>query len=88
MAKKSFNNDMPALGFISEPAAAQPKAGTTIEVPAGYKVNHAVIETKSKRVQVLMQPSLHSRIKAAAAAQGISVNDYIHKALEAAVEQE
>ena len=83
MPKKTFNDDMPALGFISEPAHPG-----TVKAPAGYKINHAFIETKSKRVNVLMQPSLHERIKAAAAAQGLSVNDYIHKALEAAVEQE
>lgn len=88
MAKKSFkDNSETAALFISEPAAAQPTTGT-ITAPQGYKVNHAVIETKSKRVQLLMQPSLHTRLKEAAAAQGISFNDYVHKALERAVEQE
>jgi len=92
MAKKSFK-DAPAAAamFISEPAAApaEPAApaitGSTTP-PQGYRVNHAFVETKSKRVQLLMQPTLHARIKDAAAAQGLSFNDYVHRILENAVE--
>lgn len=91
MAKKSFK-DAPAAAamFISqqaEPVApAAPAAASTATPPQGYKVNHAFVETKSKRVQLLMQPTLHARIKEAAAAHGMSFNDFVHKILENAVE--
>ena len=57
----------------------------TTDAPEGYKVNPAFVETKSRRLQLLMQPSLHDRIKARAAAEGLSVNEYIHKVLEEAL---
>lgn len=46
------------------------------------KLNPLYVETKSKRLQLLMQPTLHGELKAAAVKKGISVNDLIHKALE------
>ena len=61
-----------------------PRVKTT-DAPDGYKANPAFVETKSRRLQLLMQPSLHDRIKARAAAEGLSVNEYIHKALEEAL---
>lgn len=96
MAKKSFKDIQGAAAmFISDPAPAVPaepaapaQATTgTVTPPQGYRVNHAVIETKSKRVQLLMQPTLHARIKAAADAQGLSFNDLVHRILEDAVKE-
>lgn len=81
MAKKSFSGNMPAEMFISQ--ETQSAAGSA---PAGYKVNHELVETKSRRVQLLMQPTLHSRLKEQAEQQGLSFNDYVHKILEKAVE--
>ena len=52
--------------------------------PKGYKIDPRFIETKSKRFNALMQPSLFERIKAAAEEAGLSVNDLIHQTLEAA----
>lgn len=78
MAKKDFQGNMPALGFISEQQG-------TVAPPAGYRTNYAFIETKSRRVQLLMQPSLHAKLKEAAAAHGLSFNDYVHKTLEQAI---
>ena len=65
---------------------AQAAAGTATP-PQGYKANPAYIETKSKRVQLLMQPTLHARVKAAAEAQGLSFNDLVHRILEDAVKE-
>ena len=45
------------------------------------KKNPEFIETKSKRVQLLMQPSLHHRILKEAKLQETSVNDVIHTIL-------
>ena len=63
-------------------AKKQPSGPRRSSAPEGYKPNPAYIETKSRRLQLLMQPSLHDRIKARAAAEGLSVNEYIHKTLE------
>lgn len=65
-------------------ASSAPKVKTT-DAPEGYKANPAFVETKSRRLQLLMQPSLHDRIKARAAAEGLSVNEYLHKTLEEAI---
>jgi len=46
-----------------------------------FKYNPLYLETKNKRLQLLMQPSLLNRIREQAAAKGSSVNDYIHELL-------
>ena len=75
MAKKSFNN--PALNFIT----TGPAPAVQANVP--MKPNPLYVETRSKRLQLLMQPSLHQKLKARAAARGQSLNDLIHQVLEA-----
>ncbi len=45
------------------------------------KKNPEYIETKSKRVQLLMQPSLHKKIKEYADGNKSSVNEVIHDIL-------
>jgi predicted DNA binding CopG/RHH family protein len=86
MAKKTFLQGNPALQFISgatdqaqHQEAAQPQPA---EAPEGYKVNPLYIETKSRRLQLIVQPSLYNRIKAGADAAGLSVNEYIHQILD------
>ena len=51
----------------------------------GYKLNPLYIEKRSKRLQLLVQPSLYNKVKAQAETEGCSVNDYIHRVLEEAV---
>ena len=46
------------------------------------KTNYAVVETKSKRVQMLMQPSLYDAIKDKAEKEGVSVNEMMHEILK------
>ena len=85
--KKSFKDNLnPALQFISIPED-KPEQAIPEKAPEGYKVNPAFIETKSKRVQLLMQPSLHQKLKNKAAAEGKSLNDLIHSILEEAVKE-
>ena len=94
MAKsKSFKTDAnPAMNFISKESIeavdgkteeATPTTGTR-KAPAGYKPNPEYIETKSKRVQILIQPSLHAEAKAVSKELGISLNDFIHRAIQEA----
>lgn len=93
MAKKSFiNKDNPVMNFISQPSIeavdGKPEGATspkgTRKAPAGYKPNPEFIETKSKRVQILIQPSLHKDAKAVSEELGISLNDFIHRAIQEA----
>lgn len=90
MAKKSFiNTDNPAMNFISKTsieAVDGKPAGSPAgrKAPAGYKPNPEFIETKSKRVQILVQPSLHRDAKAVSEELGISLNDFIHRAIQEA----
>lgn len=84
MVKKTFK-DNPALQFISTPEEAEIKEITPEippKTPEGYKLNPLYIETKSRRLQLLMQPSLHAKLKDMAKEKGMSVNELIHTALE------
>lgn len=80
MAKKSFTNNLnPAMNFISSPVEEQP---TQAKPPEGYKVNPLYLETKSRRLQLLIQPSLYNKIKARADREGKSINELVHSILE------
>ena len=89
MAKKSFKEHIPTMSFISQesvdavdgavdPAPAPARQG---KAPEGYKLNPEYVETKSRRVQALVQPSVYEAVKARAQAEGISVNEAINTAL-------
>ncbi len=94
MEKKTFK-DNPALRFIgtarreaeereeAEELEQTAEAGPA-KPPKGYKLNPLYIETKSKRLQLVIQPSLYERVKAKAHAKGLSVNEYCHRALDEA----
>lgn len=92
--KKTFiGQDNPAMQFISTPAPEDegPVQGEELppvrEVPKGFKPDPRFIETKSRRVQLLMQPSLHEALKAKAGAEKRSFNELVHSILEAAVKK-
>lgn len=89
----------PAMAFISEESieavdgkgedtAPALKAPTGEKPPKGFKVNPLYVETKSKRLQLVVQPSLYERIKAASDAAGLSVNEFCHRVLDKATEEE
>lgn len=100
MTKKSFSGANPALAFIStanqndEFQLTQPTKEELekqlevqpLEQSVPMKRNPEFIETKSKRVQMLMQPSLYDAVKAKAKLKGISVNEMMHEVLKAYVE--
>lgn len=76
--KKSFKTQLnPAMQFISAETVK------TTDAPEGFKANPLFVETRSRRLQLLVQPSLYERIKAKATAQGMSVNELVHTILEA-----
>lgn len=85
MAQRKSFKDNPALQFISTPPVeeVQPSpapAEQNTAVPT--KPNPLYIETRSKRLNLLIQPSLHTKLKNMAKAQDVSINELIHKALE------
>ena len=79
--KKSFIDSIenPAEVFISAPTAAKPQGE---QPPQGFKPNPEYIETRSKRVQLLMQPILYKQLKARAKREKRSLNDLLHSILE------
>ena len=84
---KSFKDqlDNPAMTFISTPAApVKEEAGET--APDGFKMDRRFVETKSKRLQVLLQPSIYAKLKARAETDGASVNTLINQILISALE--
>ena len=77
MSKKSFNlNENPAIRFISSAndSDTQPNNDST-------KKKHISAESKSRRVQLLIRPSLYDRLKAMAERQQLSVNEMINQIL-------
>ena len=90
MAKKKqfINRDNPALNFIStagkDTPAPEPQdaLGEPVRPLEGYKRNPEYIEKKTRRLQLILQPSLYDKVKARAEQNGTSVNEYIHSILE------
>ncbi len=91
--KPFINRDNPALNFIStagqaEPEPAEKPAQTAAKAPEGYKINPQYIEKKTRRLQLVLQPSLYEKVKARVERNGTSVNDYIHSILEETTREE
>lgn len=93
-SKKTFKDSMenPAELFISKkpapPAEADKVQGTPAKAQEGYKLNYLYVETRSKRLQLLVQPSLLEKLRAKAQSEGRSVNDVVHTILEDALREE
>lgn len=86
MSRKTFKNELnPALQFISTSANEEnqkQESQNIISIPVPMKRNPLYIETKSKRIQLLIQPSLYSKLKEISEQKGTSLNDLIHTILE------
>lgn len=91
MGKKDFTTGTnPAMSFISQESidkvdkptkGKKPATPKGKKKPEGYKPNPEYIETKSRRVQLLVQPSVYVAVKAKAKAEGVSTNEAINTAL-------
>ena len=86
---KSFKQNNPALSFMDTPEVETrtETQSRTKQAPEGYKVNPEFIETKTKRVQLLLQPRVVDAIKALAKRQGLSMNEAISQAIQEYVEK-
>ena len=91
MAKKDFKSN-PALQFISsaqEPDEYEPNSFTdTVRPPQPRSYPAPANEIKSRRVQLLIQPSLWKELEIIAARTGISNNEAVRTAIRAYVERE
>lgn len=76
MAKRF--TDSAALAYITQPEA-EPETITTTTPSEKTKASK---ETRSRRVGLLMQPSLYRQLEAIAEHDGISVNELIHLTME------
>ena len=63
-------------------AKLDPKPLNKVSNGVPMKKNPEYLETKSKRVQMLMQPSLYNSIKEKAEKEGVSVNEMMHEILK------
>lgn len=87
--KKDFKGTNPALAFMSvDTQEVKQMPAAKKEVPEGYKPNPEYIEVKSKRVQLLLQPSTVDAIKALAKKKGLSMNEAINEAIQAYLQNE
>ena len=70
-------------------APLNPAAGLQVPAaaPAGYRINPRFVEKKTRRVQLLLRPSVYEGIKELADMNGLSVNDLINTLLEQSVQQ-
>ena len=71
-----------------EEVTQEQKVPTTAKAPEGYKLNTLYVETKTKRLQLVLQPSLFNRVKKGAKQAGLSVNEYVHRILDEATKGE
>ena len=80
--KKDFTN--PTELFLSTPQELDPVEMTAADpesftVPEGYRL---IRESKSKRLQLLVTPTIAANLKAAAAIEGISLNELCNRIFE------
>ena len=71
----------PKKATASEHPRAKTKTKDGDKAPEGYKLAPQYVELKTKRVQLLVQPSLYEAVKAKASSLGISTNEAINEAL-------
>ena len=82
MAKKDFTKQHSFFTDNTSQKEEKVAVQTTTpkEVSESYKP--AYVEVKSKRVQLVFQPSIYERAKAKATKQNISLNEYIHRLID------
>ena len=87
-AAEAGSNDAPVETVTqAEPPARrkrQKKSKETVE----YKLDPRYVEKRTRRLQLVLQPSLYDRVRKRAAADGVSVNDLIHSILDREITKE
>jgi hypothetical protein len=90
--KRNLNQILePAIQFVSQPTQTKSQVQEErlhTEIPGGCKVNPLYVETRSRRMQLLLQPSLYDKLKQQANQKGESVNGLVNSLLEDALQKE
>ena len=94
--KKSFTQASPAMAYIDIPEGeaqadtpkktttkAKPRAKSSKQARSKVMITPKDAETKSRRVQILLQPSVYEAVKQLAEDNNTSVNDTINTILKA-----
>lgn len=97
MSKKNFAEQLnpainPAMQFVTpqQPAEDQhtgPISRADVTPPPGFKLNPMFIENRSRRIVLMVQPSMHQKIKARADAVGISMNQFLNDLISDALKE-
>ena len=86
MSKKSFiDNINPAMNFISQKKIDESQKESEQSESVHIDQFNSFQETKSKRLQLLIQPSLHEKLKAKANQEKTSVNDLVNQILKESI---
>ena len=87
-AAEAGSNDAPVETVTQvappERRKRQKKSKTTVE----YKLDPRYVEKRTRRLQLVLQPSLYDRVRKRATADGVSVNDLIHSILDREITKE
>ncbi|NCC64088.1 MAG: toxin-antitoxin system HicB family antitoxin [Spirochaetia bacterium] len=81
MAKKNFKRDNPAMDFITQHTEYTQGTHTEQAQPTQYEYT-AQAETKSKRLNLLIQPSLHENLVRISKINQVSLNELINQVLK------
>jgi len=85
MSKKSFKNN-PALQFVSSRIDASDEKSTENVPPPDWRVANSAPETRSKRFNMLIRPSVFSLLQKNAKEKNMSVNELINSLIEIYIE--
>lgn len=87
MAKNRENKSIFDTSDLTDPVLQNIKNGNEADVPVPVKKNIIKRETKSKRVNLLVKPSVYEAIVAKAEENGVSVNELMNSYMEDILKQ-
>lgn len=85
MPKKDIRPTINPMAQFTQPAT--PARQETPAQPEAIRISAEKPETKSKRYNLLLYPSLYMKLKERAEETGISINDLINQVLTAFIEK-
>ena len=87
-AAESGSNDAPVETVTQAAPPARRKRQKKSKATVEYKLDPRYVEKRTRRLQLVLQPSLYDRVRKRAAADGVSVNDLIHSILDREITKE
>ena len=82
------SNDAPVETVTQAAPPARRKRQKKSKATVEYKLDPRYVEKRTRRLQLVLQPSLYDRVRKRAAADGVSVNDLIHSILDREITKE